>query len=359
MSRVLAPLPLIALAAAAACSSGTLPVLAPNPALNRQETRIIGGRVDNNLPAVGSIGNCTATLIGPRTVLTAGHCVVGRVAADVQFVIGVDVSAPDYVLQASTLTVNPAFDPKLDNDVAVITLAADAPVQPMPLISGIDATWVGRQLTFLGYGVTDGAARTGAGVKRTADLTITGVQPTTLTYGGTGDNTCFGDSGGPSFYQDEHGALWLVGVTSYTTSKDCSTTSGATRVDAYRSFITTYSAATVAADACGGETFAGRCNGDTVIWCNNNQVHTQDCASVGAHCGFSALDQFNACLPGPAPAATTDPCAGETYQGRCDGNTAIWCYANKAVMRDDCAANGEVCRWNADTGYYDCLPPPN
>ena len=155
------------------------------------------------------------------------------------------------------------------------------------------------------------------------------------------------------------GGVATVGITSYATSTDCSTTSGATRVDAYRSFISANTAATVSSDACAGETFAGRCQGNTVIWCVNNQVRSQDCASVGGHCGFSNLDQFNACLPGPAPAPHTDPCAGETYQGRCQGNTAVWCYANRAVMRDDCTASGQVCRWNANVGYYDCLPPAN
>ena len=86
-----------------------------------------------------------------------------------------------------------------------------------------------------------------------------------------------------------------------------------TRTDAYKTFL---GVGTPATDPCNGETFAGRCNGTSVVWCENQQVKTSNCSAQNKVCGFSAEKQYYGCIE-PAQA---DPCNGETYAGRCDGN---------------------------------------
>jgi hypothetical protein len=156
----------------------------------------------------------------------------------------------------------------------------------------------------------------------------------------SGKNTCNGDSGGPAF-AEVGGELLLAGVTSYG-DPSCTQYGVDTRVDVYASFLDV--TAPMPSDPCQGETFEGRCDGDTVIWCENDKVHTQSCTS-GKVCGYSATHQYYACIDAPA-----DPCQGETFEGRCDGNTVIWC-ENQEVKTLECNA----CGFDANKGYYNCL----
>ena len=44
-----------------------------------------------------------------------------------------------------------------------------------------------------------------------------------------------------------------------------------------------------------------------------------------------------------------DPCQGETYEGRCDGSTVIWC-ENAQVKQISC----QSCGFDVAKGYYNC-----
>lgn len=100
-------------------------------------------------------------------------------------------------------------------------------------------------------------------------------------------------------------------------------------------------------DPCRGETYLGRCSGETVVWCESNTVKQVDCASRGKVCGYQNDAIGYNCLTAPTP-APADPCQGESYLGRCDGNTVIWC-ENNQVRTIDCAANAN----NSTCGYQD------
>lgn len=95
-------------------------------------------------------------------------------------------------------------------------------------------------------------------------------------------------------------------------------------------------------DPCQGETFEGRCHENVVVWCENDSVQTSDCSAKDQTCGFSNANDYYACLD-------EDPCTGETFMGRCDGNTVIWC-EDEAVQSIECRA----CGFDDAKGYYDC-----
>ena len=112
------------------------------------------------------------------------------------------------------------------------------------------------------------------------------------------------------------------------------------------------------ADPCGGETFTGRCDGETLIWCEDETVHTIACEDSGRSCGWQDDTIGFNCLsvaPAPAPeAAPTDPCDGETYHGRCVDDVLVWCQSDQ-VHRVDCSVDGQQCGWQDDDIGHNCL----
>ncbi len=312
---------------------------------------IVGGSPTSAFPATGALTrwggvHCTGTLIEPRKVVTAAHCLEGVSASSLSFVIGPSLSSAQSVIKVVGVTPHPAYDSySLENDIGYVTLAQDAPVQPMGIVSKMDSSWVGRNLVFVGYGNTNGNG-TGSGTKRSVTMPISQVYATRFRYQTPSKNTCHGDSGGPAFAQ-VGGTYLVAGVTSYG-DPYCTQYGVDTRVDAYASFL---NVATLPppppppppSDPCNGETYVGRCDGQSVVWCENNQVHQQNCASTGEICGFSSANGYYECLP-------NDPCKGETFVGRCEGNQVIWC-ENQQVKTLNCNA----CGYAPQKGYYDCL----
>jgi V8-like Glu-specific endopeptidase len=312
---------------------------------------IVGGSVTSEFPATGALtrygsAHCTATLIAPRKVVTAAHCLVGISASSLRFVIGPSLSSAQANIQVVEIVPHPAYDDSsLVNDIGYATLSADAPVAPMKLAT-MDSSWSGKHLTFVGYGVTSGNGG-GAGVKRAVSMPIASVWPTQFSYQTPGKNTCSGDSGGPAFAQ-VNGEWRVAGVTSYGDAW-CQQYGVDTRVDVFAAFLGQSGGGgnpPPPSDPCGGETYEGRCDGSAVVWCENQSVHQQDCAATGKACGYSSEKGYYACVQ-PAP---PDPCQGETYAGRCDGNKVIWC-ENEQVKSLNCT----TCAYSAQKGYYDCV----
>jgi secreted trypsin-like serine protease len=273
----------------------------------QDQSAIIGGTATTALPAVGLItygGNalCTGTLIEPTKVLTAGHCVTDVSAGSLNFVIGPTTSDIEEVLAVKSIQPHPSFSmTTVQNDIGIMILAKAASVAPMKVNStAMTSSWVGNKLVFVGYGVNDGYDQTGDGVKRAVEIPIAGVHSTTFSYGGSGKNTCNGDSGGPAFVEDADGNLLVAGVTSYG-DQYCTTYGVDTRVDAYQSFLGSASGTTppptdlppATTDGCQGETFDGRCSGNQLIWCENNQVKVANCKN---QCGWDTSNQYYNCL---------------------------------------------------------------
>lgn len=272
---------------------------------------IIGGAATNAkaLAAVGAITyaghmHCSGTLISARKVVTAGHCVSGFDASQMRFVVGPSLDKATQTVRVVRATAHPNYNANtIANDIAVLILEKDVAVEPINPIDAINNQWVGTTLLFVGYGVNNGHMQTGYGIKRSVSMAVTEVTSQRFLYGNATANTCNGDSGGPALYLDpKSGTYRLVGVTSYGDS-ECTHYGADTRVDVYRAFITgaveplpAHQPNPSTPSPCGQETYAGRCSGNTLIWCGNNQVHKTPCGTKHKTCGFDRHDNVYACL---------------------------------------------------------------
>lgn len=312
-----------------ACAPGSEPI--DGAPQRSARDAIINGQTTSAYPAVvmlmmnGQVF-CSGTVIAPRKVLTAGHCAFGNVQADA---IGIGASDQAIVQQIAVVgsTPHPQYDEQqLANDVAVVTLAEDAPVTPAALNQAMDASWVGDPILLVGFGVDDGANQTGSGTKRMVEVAIGQVTATHVLYDDpAGKSACNGDSGGPALL-DQNGNLTVVAVASYVNVQGCTDGGGHVRVDAYRDFI----------------------DGELMSDPNNNPPPPDPNDPNDPNDWPPDPNDPNGWPPDPGDPA----CGGVTYEGYCDGNAVVWCEEGEVWMYD---CEQWSCGYDGSSGLYDCL----
>jgi secreted trypsin-like serine protease len=195
----------------------------------------------NSMPAKSF--ECTGVLVAPTVVLTAGHCVpnvddAGGYIGDLTGVlIGAadldDPSAGDLIVaQNSDISQYPSSQTTID--IGIIKLETASHMTPAPIADG----WAkfdianGAPVEFVGYGSIDKNGATYIPQEQEAKSTITdynctmsagcnaGAMPDgELGAGGSGIDTCPGDSGGAMYLLTSYGTF-VAGITSRGYSTD-------------------------------------------------------------------------------------------------------------------------------------------
>ncbi len=288
---------LLLLALALGCVAGDPP--------GSLQSGIVDGRRETGRPEVVYLlnysgGACTATLVAPRVVLTAKHCVQSgrspRAADPSAFRVLVGPDQRSFTAQYFVQEVRPApgrWDLRDGSDVAVLILSSAARATPMEISWESPTDLAGETFTAVGYGQTPSGS---AGTKYATSKRVNGfmggfifVEPA----------VCSGDSGGPLIGPD--GKIW--GVASFIFSQNggeprCGSAPGAyNSVRAYRDFI---EQAIEDSGAC--------------------VPREETCNNVDDNCD-GTVDE--GCTPVGAPCSTDEECVGNTCRVVVEGSGRI------------------------------------
>ncbi|GEM_PF-520512 len=378
---------------------------------------IIGGTVETGYPAVGMVFSqggelCTGTLITSRMVITAGHC-ASPSNPPKWFATGPSINTATATYDVSKSIRHPSYGESgsgVQNDIALLVLAQNAAATPMKYRTESISTFKGKNVTFVGYGISQVNNDYSSGTKMKVTVTIDSIESKgfwNYTSSYNPKNTCQGDSGGPGFVTTD-GVQEVVGLVSYG-DENCTQNGYNTRVDAYAAWIAQVVQQNdpgAVLPACGngtcdsGETSAtcpADCGGGATIWtpCASSSECTSGlCLQVqsGSFCSqyCAEPESGSGCPPSYLCVALQSPPAngdgacvftgtgsqcgngkcetGENYDvcaadcivsgcgviediGCCDQNTLVWCEGGK-LLKINCSDT--KCGWDATNGYYNC-----
>lgn len=176
---------------------------------------------------------CGGTLVAPNVVITAAHCVFTNAASITARVKGTGTKKAQggEALQVAQAIQHPNYNSGTqDNDIAILILATNSAVTPLPIDQGAQAlnAFDGQQVKAIGWGTTSQGGNAARNLKevdvpvvsqdvcngRTAYRNSITKRMICAGLAAGGADSCQGDSGGP-LVKNINGVQTLVGVVSW------------------------------------------------------------------------------------------------------------------------------------------------